>query len=128
MKKLLAVTIVVLLFIAACNAFDHSWGQDFHVHMDGEEFDGPFGWVLGVLLAGGGLLIGAVVIVCVALLLGLLFAGLGMLVVAGLAALGVAIAAALSPLLMPVAIVVGIVWFFNRRNRQRREALKEAAV
>lgn len=128
MKKLLAVTVVVLLFIAACNAFDAPWGHDFHVNVDGEEFGGPFGWLLGVLLAGGGLLVGAVVVVCVALLAGLLFAGLGMLVVVGLAALGVAIAAALSPLLLPLAIVIGLVWYFNRRGRQRAPAPKEATV
>ncbi|WP_338770333.1 hypothetical protein [Massilia sp. METH4] len=129
MKKLLLVTLVVLLFIATCNAFDHSWwGPDFYVNVDGEEYNGPFGWLLGVLLAGGGLVIGAVVIVCVALLVGLLFAGLGMLVVVGLAALGVAIAAALSPLLLPLAIVIGLVWYFNRRGKRRTAAMKEAAV
>ncbi|WP_229487837.1 hypothetical protein [Pseudoduganella lutea] len=128
MKKLLTVTIVVLLFIAACNAFDSPWGHDFYVDVDGEEFGGPFGWVLGVLLAGGGLLVGAVVVVCVAILVGLLFAGLGMLVVFGLAAVGVALAAALSPLLLPLAIVIGLVWYFNRRGRQRAAAMKEAAV
>jgi hypothetical protein len=127
MKKLLAVTIVVLLFIAACNAFDTPWGHDFHVNVDGEEFDGPFGWVLSVLLAGGGLLVGAIVVVCVAILVGLVFAGLGVLVVFGLAALGVALAAALSPLLLPLAIVIGLVWYFNRRGKRRVEP-KEAAV
>jgi hypothetical protein len=66
--------------------------------------------------------------VCVALLAGLLFAGLGMLLVVGLAALGVAIAAALSPLLLPLAIVIGLVWYFNRRGRNRAAAMKAAAV
>lgn len=126
MKKLLAVTLIVLLFIAACNTFDNSWHHGLYI--DGDEYDGPLGWVLGVLFAGGGLLIGAVVVVCAALLVGLLFAGLGMLLVVGLAAVGIAIAAALSPLLLPLAIVIGFVWFFNRRSRQRRAALKEAAV
>lgn len=132
MKKLLAVTVLVLLFIAACNAFDHSWGHDFYVNMDGEEFDGPFGWLPGVLLAGGGLLIGAIAVVCVAILVGLLLAGLGMLVVVGMAALGVVLVvvmmAALSPLLLPLAIVIGLVWYFNRRGRQRPAVPKEAAV
>ena len=128
MKKLLTVTILVLLFIAACNAFDSPWGHDFHVNVDGDEFGGPFGWVLSVLLAGGGLLVGAVVVLCVAILVGLLFAGLGVLVVFGLAAVGVALAAALSPLLLPLAIVIGLVWYFNRRGRQRAAAMKEAAV
>ena len=125
MKKLLAVTLIVLLFIAACNTFDDSWHHGFYI--DGDEYDGPLGWVLGVLFAGGGLLIGAVVVVCAAILVGLLFAGLGMLLVVGLAAVGIAIAAALSPLLLPLAIVIGFVWFFNRRSR-RRAAMKEAAV
>ena len=127
MKKLLAVTLIVLLAIAAFNSLD-GWGHGFHVNVGDDEFDGPLGWLLGVVFAGGGLLIAAVVLTCVALLVGLLFAGLGVLMVVGLAALAIALCAALSPLLMPVAIVVGIVWFFNRRNRQRREALKEAAV
>jgi type IV secretory pathway VirB6-like protein len=129
MKKLLAVTLIVLLSIAAFNTLDNAWSPDFYVDFDGDHVDGPLGWLLGVLFAGGGLLIGAVAIVGVALFVGLLFAGLGMLLVLALAALAVALAAALSPLLLPLAIVIGLVWFFNRRSRQRRAAaMKQAAV
>ena len=128
MKKLLAVTIIVLLCIAAFNSLDHSWGNDFYMNVDGDEFDGPVGAVLSVLFAGGGLLIGAVVILCAAVFVGLLFAGLGMLLVLLLAAIAVALVCALSPLLLPLAIVVGIVWFFSRRSRALREALQGAAV
>ena len=130
MKKLLAVTLIVLLAIAAFNHLDSAW-WDHGFYFDGDEVDGPLGWLLGVLFAGGGLLIGAIVLVCAALFVGVLFASLGMLAVIGVGAVAVTILAALSPLLLPVAIVVAIVWFCSRRNRERREAMKatkEAAV
>ncbi|TWI61116.1 hypothetical protein IP91_04703 [Pseudoduganella lurida] len=135
MKKLLAVTVIVLLCIAASNLLDASfhpaWDNDWQMYMGGEEIDGPFGFLMGALMAGGGLLIAAVVLVCVAAFIGVLFAGLGIMAVAGFAILAallvVALGAALSPLLVPVALVVGLCWFFNRRNK-RRATVKEAAV
>jgi hypothetical protein len=128
MKKLLAVTIVVLLCIAASNAwnvsFHPAWNHDWYMTMDGDDIDGPLGFLMGTLMAGGGLLVAAMVLVCVAAFVGVLFAGLGIMALVGFAILAmllvVAMGAALSPLLVPVALVVGICWFFNRRNQRRR--------
>ncbi|WP_377703085.1 hypothetical protein [Pseudoduganella sp. UC29_71] len=117
MKKLLAFTLIALLFIAAWNTLDTG---DMVVHLGDEEFDGPLGVLLGVTFGGLGLLIGAVVMVCVAVFLGFLFAGLGVLMVAGLLMLAVVLLAVMSPLMLPVLIPAAIIWFIVSRNRKLR--------
>ena len=117
MKKLLAITLIALLFIAAWNTLDTS---DMVVHLGDEEFEGPLGVLLGITFGGLGLLIGAVVMVCVAVFLGFLFAGLGVLMVAGLLMLAVVLVAVMSPLMLPVLIPAAIIWFIVSRNRRLR--------
>eukprot|EP01032_Pedospumella_encystans_P036848 gene36848-41708_t len=117
MKKLLAILLIALLFIAAWNTLDTS---DMVVHLGDEEFEGPLGVLLGITFGGLGLLIGAVVMVCVAVFLGFLFAGLGVLMVAGLLMLAVVLVAVMSPLMLPVLIPAAIIWFIVSRNRKQR--------
>jgi hypothetical protein len=118
MKKLLAIVLIALLFIAAWNTLDTG---DMVVHLGDEEFDGPLGVLLGITFGGLGLLIGAIVMVCVAVFLGFLFAGLGVLMLAGLVLLAVVLVAVMSPLMLPLLIPAGIIWFFAARNRKQRE-------
>ncbi len=126
MKKLLIVTLVVLLSIALCNAID---AHDYYVHFDGDEVDGPLGVLLAMLFAGGGLVLGTVIILAVAVFLCVLFAGLGVMVLAGLGLGCVVVAALVAPFLLPVLIPLAIVWYIVRRNRDKRDAaLKGAAV
>lgn len=117
MKKLLAILLIALLFIAAWNTLDTG---DMVVHLGDEEFEGPLGVLLGITFGGLGLLIGAVVMVCVAVFLGFLFAGLGVLMVAGLLMLAVVLVAVMSPLMLPVLIPAAIIWFIVSRNRKAR--------
>ncbi|KQV79407.1 hypothetical protein ASD15_18940 [Massilia sp. Root351] len=117
MKKLLAILLIALLFIAAWNTLDSS---GMVVHLGDEEFEGPLGVLLGITFGGLGLLIGAVVMVCVAVFLGFLFAGLGVLMVAGLLMLAVVLVAVMSPLMLPVLIPAAIIWFIVARNRKQR--------
>jgi hypothetical protein len=122
MKKLLAVTVIALLAIAAFNSID---GHDMVVHWDGEEMDGPLEWLFGMLFAGGGLVIAAIAITCAAVFVGFLFAGLGILMVVGLGLLGLVLAAAIAPFLLPLLIPLGIWWFIRKRNKREALLVKE---
>jgi hypothetical protein len=116
-KKLILATIVLLFAVAAAQAL---FGDGMHVNIDGEEFDGPLGAVLSVLFGGAGLLLAGVIMTAVALFLCVLFAGLGIVAVAGVA-LAAAIAVALvSPLLLPLLIPFGLYWFLVARPRKLR--------
>lgn len=117
MKKLLAILLIALLFIAAWTTLDTG---DMVVHLGDEEFEGPLGVLLGITFGGLGLLIGAVVMVGVAVFLGFLFAGLGVLMVAGLLMLAVVLVAVMSPLMLPVLIPAAIIWLIVSRNRKAR--------
>jgi hypothetical protein len=126
LKKLIPVAVIAALAIAAWAQID---GNNLHVNIDGDEIDGPLGAVLGVLFGGAGLLIAGVAITCAAVFVGVLFAGLGVLMVVGLALLALVLVAAISPLLLPLLIPVGIYWLFAARNRKhRKQALLEHAV
>lgn len=118
MKKLLTIALIALLAIAAWNSIDTS---DMIVHVGDEEFDGPVGALLGLVFGGMGLVIAAVVMVCVAVFLGFLFAGLGILMLTGLVLLAIVLAAVMSPLMLPLLIPAGIIWFFVARNRKQKD-------
>ena len=126
MKKLLVVTLVVLLAIAACNALD---AHDYYFHVDGDEIDGPFGALLAMLFAGGGIVLATVIMIAVAIFLCVLFAGVGVLILATLALACFIVAVVIAPFLLPVLIPLAILWWIARRNRDKRAAaLKAAAV
>jgi hypothetical protein len=102
-------------------------GDGIDVNIDGDQIDGPMGAVLGVLFASGGMAIAAVVCVGVAVFLGVLFAGLGVLLVGGMALLAMVCITAVAPLLLPLMIVVAIYYFMrNRRQRRQHLALDQA--
>jgi uncharacterized membrane protein YdfJ with MMPL/SSD domain len=73
-----------------------------------------------VFFGGAGLLLAGVVMTCVAIFLCLLFAGLGILAVAGVAMAAVIVAACVSPLLLPLLIPVGLYWILVARPRKQR--------
>jgi hypothetical protein len=125
-KKLI---LAAFIFMLAVMAWQSIFGDSMNVNIDGDEIDGPLGAVLALFFGGAGLLIGGVVTVCVAIFLCLLFAGLGILMVGGMALAAVIVAAAVSPLLLPLLIPIGIYWFFSARSRkQRQRAMIEHAV
>jgi hypothetical protein len=118
MKKIAAAVILFLFAALAWNLFVHPAGMMFNI--DGEEIDGPLGALLGAMFAGGGLLVAGAVMVFVGLLLALVFAGVGIVVVAALALAAMVTALALSPLMLPLLIPVGIVWLLMGRSRRNR--------
>lgn len=117
-----------LVLLAVCT-WQSLFGDGMSVNIDGDEVGGPLGFLLGVVLAGGGLLLAALAVTCAALFTGVLFAGLGIVMVGALVLAALLVAAAVSPLLLPLLIPVGLYWYFSARGRkQRLRATMEHAV
>jgi hypothetical protein len=126
MKKLFPAVVIFLTAMVLWNVFIQP--GHFMVDLDGETFDGPVGIVFGSLLAGGGMLLATVIVIAVGVLLTVLFAGLGIMLVAGLALGAVGLAAMLSPLMLPLLIPVGIFWYFHRRNQREQQERSKAML
>lgn len=124
-KYLFSATFLIFLAIAAWQVM---FGDGINVNIDGEQVDGPMGAILGVLFASGGMVIAAVVCVGVALFLGVLFAGLGVLMVGGMALLAFICIMAVSPLLLPLLVVVGIYYYVRKRQQRRQHLALNQAV
>jgi hypothetical protein len=124
MKKIVPY---LILFLCALLLWDllFSFG-DASFHIDGEEFDGPIGAMLGVLLAGGGTLIGLLVVLVVGVILAVVFAGVGIVIVGALAIAGLAVAAAIVPFLIPLLLPLALVWYLVSRARRNRAVHKVA--
>lgn len=108
-----------LLLVAVC-AWQSVFGDGMSVNIDGDEVGGPLGFLLGVVLAGGGLLLAALAVTCAALFTGVLFAGLGIVMVGALVLAALLVAAAVSPLLLPLLIPISLYWYFTARGRKQR--------
>lgn len=118
MKKIAPIVILFLFCLLAWNIFMQPSGMTFDI--DGEAVGGPLGAALGLLFAGGGIIIAALVLLFVGSVLAVLFAGLGVLLALGLGLAALVLAAAISPLLLPILIPAAIIWFFMDRNRRNR--------
>lgn len=118
MKKIAPIVILFLFCLLAWNVFVHPFGMS--VDIDGDDIDGPLGAVLGLLFAGGGLIVAALVILMVGAVLAIVFAGVGVLLALGLGVAALVLAAVISPLLLPLLIPAAIVWFFVSRARRNR--------
>lgn len=121
MKKILSFALV---FMLACLFLDKIGGSDLHMQFNGDEVDGPLEWLFGMAFAGGGLLIALAALVCAAVVAGMVIAGVGVFVVAGLAiACGVVVVVLLalsSPVLLPLLILAAFAWLLVGRNRRQR--------
>lgn len=117
MKKFAAVAILVLLAMAVWSlAFD---AGDVHVMLGDEELEGPLAAFVGVVAGGIGMLIAAVVLLLVGVLLAVVFAGLGVMAIVGLALGALALAVVVSPLLLPLLIPAAIIWLVVKRRKAR---------
>lgn len=122
MKRIAPLLILFLFAVIAWNVFSHGHGYNIGYHGDfvGDDFDGPLGALLGLVLAGGGLLIGGLVTLFVGIVLAVVFAGVGVVLVTALALVAVVIAAALTPVLLPVLLPLALIWWLlSRRNKAR---------
>lgn len=123
MKKIIPLVLFPILLLALGAAVWHAADAGtFHTNWNGDEIDGPLGAVFGMLIGGGGLLIAATVLCCVALLLGFVMAGVGLLLVLLLSVLALVLVAALTPVMLPLLIPLAIVWFVATRIRNNRRA------
>lgn len=117
----------IILFLFAAMLFNAAvWSGDMSFNVDGDDIDGPLGFVLAGLFAGGGTLLGAFITVVVGVVLAVVFAGVGVILLGTLAIGAVAVALAISPLLLPLVIPVALVWYFM--SRSRRAARQEAVA
>jgi hypothetical protein len=124
MKKIAPYVILFLFAMLIWNVFVHNDGMSFNI--DGEEFDGPFGALLGMLFAGGGILIAGLVMVVVGVVLAVVFAGVGVIVVGALGVAALAVVAAIAPLFLPLLLLAGI-WYLVSRSRKNRALRAHAA-
>jgi hypothetical protein len=118
----------LILFLCALLLWDllFTFG-DASFHIDGEEVGGPLGAMLGILFAGGGTLIGLLVVVVVGAVLAVAFAGVGIVIVGALAIAGLAVAAAIVPFLLPLLLPLAVIWYLVSRVRRNRMVHKTAA-
>jgi hypothetical protein len=125
MKKTATFVIVFLFALLLWNVFASSGNMVFNV--DGDEFDGPLGALLGMLFAGGGTLLAALVMLVVGAVLAVVFAGVGIILIGGLGIGAVVLALAISPLLLPLLLPLAVIWYLASRSRKSR-AMHEHAV
>jgi hypothetical protein len=116
MKKTPAIIVFFLFAMLVWNVFGHG-GMAFDV--DGDHIDGPFGAVLGMVFAGGGLLAG-VIMLAVGALLAVVFASVGAVVVGALGLAALLVALAISPLLLPLLLPLAVIWYVVGRSRRQR--------
>lgn len=115
MKKYAPYVILFLFAAMLWNLFD--WSGDMAVNLDGEQIDGPLGFMLATLFTGGGMLLAIFISVITVAVLAVVFAGVGVILIGSLAIGALVLALAMSPLLLPLLIVVAIVWYAMRRPR-----------
>ena len=125
MKKIAPYIILILCALLLWDLLFTFGDASFHI--DGEEFDGPLGAMLGVLLGGGGMLIGLLVTIVVGAVLAVVFAGVGIVVIGALAFAGFAVAAAIVPFLLPLLLPLALIWYLVSRSRKSR-AINQQAV
>jgi hypothetical protein len=118
MKKIAPLVVLFLFCLLVWNVFVHPHGMS--IDIDGDTIDGPLGALLGMLFAGGGLIVGGLVMLLVGALLAVVFAGVGVLLALALGIGALALAAVISPLLLPILVPAAIVWFFVSRARRNR--------
>jgi hypothetical protein len=124
MKKLLAIVLIAVLAMAAWYSIVD---YDMVVHLGDEDFDGPLGALIGMMAAGGGMIIAFIAVTCAAVFVGFVFAGLGILMLIGLCLLAVVLMAVIAPFLLPLLIPLGIIWWLARRNKRKALVLGQPA-
>jgi hypothetical protein len=125
MKKIAPFILLFLFAAVLWNVFADMHGTVFDI--DGDEIDGPAGALLGLLFAGGGTLLAAGIMVLVGVVLAVVFAGVGILLLGGLMLAAFCVALAVSPLLLPLLLPLALIWYLVSRARRPRVVLEKSA-
>jgi type IV secretory pathway VirB6-like protein len=125
MKKIAPFILLFLIAAVAWNVFADMHGVVFNI--DGDEVDGPIGVALGLLFAGGGTLLAAGIMVMVGLVLAVVFAGIGIILLSALLFAAVCVMLAISPLLLPLLLPLALLWYMASRARRPRVILEKSA-
>jgi hypothetical protein len=125
MKKIAPFILLFLFAAVLWNVFAGAHGIAFDI--DGDEFDGPAGALLGMLFAGGGTLLAAGIMMVVGVVLVVVFAGVGILLLSACMLAALCVALAVSPLLLPLLLPLALIWFLVSRARRPRVVLEKSA-
>lgn len=120
MKRAAPYVILFLIAMVLWNSFTWSIGDGMNIFYDGDEIDGPLGFLLATLFAGGGTLIAVLVTLVVGVVLAVVFAGVGVIVIGALCVAMLTVTLAVSPLLLPLALPLALIWYFMHRARRER--------
>lgn len=112
-KKLALILALLMLALMAWGLFFESGA--IRIIVNGHELTGPFKGAVGV----GGMIVAAVAFVCATIFLLFVFAGIGVLILAGAMFLGIVFAWLLFPYLLFVLVPLAIVWVFLALARGR---------
>ena len=116
MKDRTAIILLFLFSLLCWSAFDGHGGGLFMV--DGDLVGGPLEALIGLVFAGGGIVLAGFILLLVGGLLAVVFAGVG-IVCAGSLAFGAAVVAVVvAPFLLPLLLPLAAVWYLARRARR----------
>ena len=118
MKNSVAFILLFLFAVLAWNLSDY--GGDMTFSVDGDDAGGPLGALLGILFAGGGIVLAGFILLAVGAVLAVVFAGVGIVCVGTLGCAAVVVALALAPLLLPLLLPIAVVWYLASRARRQR--------
>lgn len=123
MKKILAFALILVL---ASLFLDKIGASDMHMQFNGDDIDGPLEWLFGLVFAGGGLLIALIALVCALAVAGMVVAGVGIFMVAGVVLGGgvllLVLLACSAPVLLPLLVIAAVIWLLSSRSRRQAQA------
>jgi len=111
-KKLAIALAVLMLAIAAWGLFLESSGVT--IVINGREVTGPFQGAVGA----GGLVVALIALLCAAILLLFVFAGIALMWLGFFVFLGMVLAVLAFPFLLPLLIPLAILWGFLAMTRR----------
>jgi len=120
MKDRTAITLLFLFALLCWSVFDDHGGATFMVN--GDLADGPLETLLGLVFAGGGMLLAGCILLLVGGILAVVFAGVGIVCAGSLGLAAIVVALAVAPFLLPLLLPLALVWYLVRRPRRKFHA------